>query len=147
MKTSRNQASLHEDISREHEIERGSSRSVGLVFAVVFIIVALYPLLDDGSIRTWSVAVALVLVGVSIFRPKTLDPLSLLWFKFGMALHAIVSPVVLGLLFFGVITPIGLLMRLLGKDLLNLNLRPSAESYWIERSPPGPAAESMKHQF
>lgn len=147
MNAKRNHTSIHEDHSRQHEVQRGSSRSVGLVFAAVFAIVAIYPLLDEGEVRLWSVGVAVGLVGVALIRPKFLDPLSWLWFRFGEALHAVVSPIVLGMLFFSVITPIGLLMRLTGKDPLNLALRSDAHSYWIERSPPGPEPDSMRHQF
>ena len=140
------QAFLHEDISRQHDIKRGSSRSVGIVFAVVFMFVAAYPLLDGEPIRLWSAIVAVAFFGASILRPKSLDSLSWLWFRFGMALHAVVSPIVLGFLFFVVITPIGLLMRLTKKDPLRLNLTSNATSYWIDRTPPGPPPDSMKHQ-
>jgi len=120
---------------------------VGLVFAAVFVVVALYPLLTDDSIRLWAAGISAGLVGISLFRPTILDPLNWLWFRFGMVLHAIVSPIVLGFLFFGVITPMSILLRLMGKDILNLDLQSDADSYWIERSPPGPAPDSMKYQF
>ena len=144
---SSDQISLHEDISRQNEIGQGSCRSVGLVFAVFFAIFALYPVLDGSAVRIWSIGLSVILVGISLIRPGLLAPVSWLWFRFGLALHAVVSPIVLGLLFFVVITPIGLLMRLMGKDLLTLRLCSEADSYWIERSPPGLAPESMKLQF
>jgi len=117
------------------------------VFAVVFGVVALFPLLDSGEIRYWSVGVAVAFLAISLLRPRLLNPLNQAWFRFGLALHAVVSPLVLGMLYFGVVVPIGLMMKLSGKDPLNLAIREDVESYWIERSPPGPTPESMRHQF
>lgn len=147
MKRRLGQDSFHEDISRQHEVKRGSSRSVGFVFAGVFGIIALIPMIDGGSVRLWSAGIAVVLMAIAVVSPAYLDPLNRAWFRFGLALNAVVSPIVLGFLFYGVITPIGLLMRLSGKDPLRLASRDGDQSYWIDRSPPGPSPESMRHQF
>ena len=141
------QTSHHEDISRKHDIRSGSPRTLGLVFATVFGIISLYPLLDDGEVRAWSFWVMVTLMVISLLRPNVLEPLNRVWFNFGLALHGIVSPIVLGFLFYLVITPIGILMRMTGKDPLGLAMRDSDRSYWIDRSPPGPAPDSMRHQF
>ena len=138
---------LHEDYGRQEEVEGSSDRSFGLVFAVVFGIVALWPLYGGGEIRLWAAGVAGVFGLVALVLPKLLAPLNRLWMKLGMLLQMIVSPIVLGLLFFGTIMPIGLVMRLFGKDFLRLRWDPDADSYWIPREPPGPAPDTMENQF
>jgi hypothetical protein len=137
----------HEDLSRAAgPVPVGSERSFGLVFAVVFTIIALLPLKDGESVRLWALGVAGVFLVAALAVPKILRPLNLVWFRFGMLLHHIVTPLVMGLLFFVTVTPIGVLMRLCGKDPLRLK-RNDAASYWIARTPPGPAPETMKQQF
>jgi len=140
---------LHESLSTRDDIKIGSARSFGLVFATVFIIIALFPLLSDqqGSLRLWALIVAAFFAITALTMPRLLEPLNKLWFRFGLLLHKIVNPLVMGLLFFGTVTPTGLLMRSLGKTPLKLGFDKSAESYWITRTPPGPAPESMKRQF
>jgi len=128
-------------------LRQSSDRTFGLVFATLFFVVAALPLLRDAPWRTWSLIVALVLLGISLFAPRLLAPLNLIWTRFGLLLNRIVSPVVLGVLFYGVVMPTGLLMRLFGKDPLRLKFNPQARSYWIERTPPGPDAASLKNQF
>lgn len=125
----------------------GSDRSFGIVFCVVFAVIGLYPLLGGGDVRLWSLGLAAAFLLVALVRPGLLAPLNRWWLKFGLLLGRIVSPLAMGLVFFLVMTPTGLIMRLLGKDLLRLRLEPAAESYWIERRPPGPAPETMTHQF
>ena len=95
----------------------------------------------------WALPVAAAFLVISYTYPKVLAPLNLLWMKFGLLLHKVVTPVILGLLFFATITPIGLLARACGKDFLRLRLDRGAKSYWIERAPPGPPPQSMKNQF
>ena len=142
---------LHEDLSPRDDVKSGSARSFGLVFAVVFASIAIWPLLNmseqGGMLRVWAVAVAAFFVIAALVMPRMLAPLNWLWFKFGLLLHKIVNPLVMGLLFFLTVTPIGLLMRALGKTPLQLGFDKSAESYWIPRAPPGPSPESMKRQF
>ncbi len=137
----------HERLSDNEVIKGSSDRSFGLVFAVVFTIIGLWPLISSSGVRWWSLAIALVFAGVAFARPSLLAPLNLLWTKFGLLLNRIVSPLVMGLLFFVVITPIALIMRVARKEMLNLKFDRKAKSYWIERTPPGPAPESIKNQF
>ncbi len=125
----------------------GSERSFGLVFAVVFALVCLLPLKDGAEPRLWAGLVAAAFAVVSLAAPKLLKPLNKIWFLFGLLLHKIVSPLVMGLLFFVTVTPIALIMRALGKDPLKLRRDPAAASYWIARQPPGPEPESMRRQF
>ena len=138
---------MHEDLRREHEVKRSSDRSFGIVFAVVFALVGLYPLLSGGTPRLWALGVSAVFLILALAWQSALSPFNKLWARFGLLLHHVVNPVVMALLFFTTVLPIGLLMRLVGKDLLKLKRDPAARSYWIERKPPGPAPETMIHQF
>jgi hypothetical protein len=117
------------------------------VFAVVFVIIGLWPFLFGGMVRWWSLAIATIFVVLAAIRPGLLAPLNRLWTKLGLLLNSIVSPIVMGLLFYLVITPFALFIRLTGKDLLHLRRDPEAASYWIQREPPGPAPETIKNQF
>lgn len=137
----------HESLQRERQVEGSSNRSFGIVFAVVFAIIALFPLLFGGALRWWSVVIALAFLALALLAPATLAPLNRIWMRFGLLLHKIVSPIVLGIMFFLVVTPIGLLMRATGKDPLRLRPDKSARTYWIDRTPPGPKPESLTDQF
>ena len=139
--------SFHEDLSRSGDVKVGSERGFGIVFAVVFAIIGLWPLLGDGPVRLWSLGVAAGFLAAAFLVPAALRPLNKLWFKFGLVLHKIVNPLVMGLLFFVTVTPTALIMRALGKDPLNRRFDPNADSYWIPRDPPGPAPETMRNQF
>ena len=141
------QAGSHEDLTREEAVTGGSDRAFGVVFTVVFVIIGCWPLLDSAAPRWWSLAIAGLFLVLALVRPQVLGPLNRLWIKFGLLLNRIVSPIVLGLMFYLVLTPSGFVMRLLGKDPLRLSFEPDAESYWIEREPPGPDTETMKNQF
>ena len=126
----------------------GSERSFGLVFAAVFLALALYGFFVKGaSSSIYFLGISITFLVLALIVPKVLKPLNLIWFKFGLLLHKIVNPLVMGFLFYIVITPTALIMSVLGKDPLRLKRRPEAKSYWIERTPPGPAAESLKKQF
>ena len=125
------------------EIKIGSNRSFGIVFFFVFLLIAVYPLIKNQDIRLWSLTVSVVFLTLGIFNSKILNPLNKLWFKIGIFLGKIVSPLIMGIIFFLVVTPIGLLMRLMGKDLLNLKYN-NNKSYWIEKD--GPKSK-MKNQF
>ena len=139
---------MHEHTPRHTSpIQSSSDRSFGFVFAAVFLIVALYPLLHAAGIRIWAVVISGLFLLLAALVPQVLAPANRLWTKFGLLLHNIVSPLALGILFFLVVTPTGLLMRLFGKDPLRLRFDPAADSYWIKRDPPGPAADSLKNQF
>jgi hypothetical protein len=141
------QAGFHESITRGSTAKAGSDRTFGLVFAGFFTLVAAAPLLRSGEPRWWALAAAAAFLVVGLTIPRLLRPLNLLWFRFGLLLHAIVSPVILGVFFFLVIASLGLAMRAAGKRPLNLSRDPAAPSYWILRTPPGPAPETMKNQF
>lgn len=137
----------HESLQREQRIEGSSNRGFGVVFAVVFAIIALFPLLFGGALRWWSAGVAMIFLALAFVAPAALAPLNRAWMRFGLLLHKIVSPIVLGFMFYMVVTPIGLLMRATGKDPLRLRLDRNARTYWIDRTPPGPKPESLSDQF
>ena len=124
-----------------------SDRSFGFVFASAFGVVALFPLVRGGGPRLWAVAVALLLLGVSLVRPEWLAPFNRVWFHVGRILHAVTSPVVMAAIYFGVVTPTGIIMRALKRDPLRLRRDPHAASYWLRREPPGPDPETMINQF
>ena len=138
---------IHEDFGRDDGAKAGSERSFGVVFAVVFVIIGLWPLWDGGSMRLWALVMAGAFLAAGLFVPVILRPLNRLWFLFGIALHKVMSPLIMGLLFYLTVTPIALIMRMVGKDPLNRRFDPSAKSYWVERDPPGPAPETMRQQF
>ena len=125
------------------DIKVGSNKSFGIVFFIVFLLISLYPLLNDENIRFWSLVISVIFLILVIFNSSLLLPLNKLWFKFGIILGKIISPVVMGIIFFFVVTPIGLIMRILGKDVLNLKYN-DYKSYWIEKN--GPKSK-MKNQF
>ena len=138
---------LHERFEAHGEIKISSERSFGIVFAAEFAIIGLAPLIGGGGIRFWSLGVALAFLVTSFVAPEILGPLNRAWAKFGMVLHHVMNPLIMGLIFFLAVTPIALVMRLMGKDPLRLRLDRDAKSYWIERTPPGPAPETMSQQF
>ena len=137
----------HEDMSREDEVEGSSDRAFGLVFAAVFLIIATLPLLHAGHVRWWSVGVSAAFALVSFVMPSVLAVPNRLWMKLGLLMAKVVSPIALGILFYLVFMPVGLVMRLAGKDPLRLKFDPAAKSYWIDRDPPGPPPNSMTNQF
>ena len=125
------------------DIKISSNRSFGIVFFIVFLLIALYPLIHSEEIRFWSIIISLIFLVLGLLNSKILAPLNKLWFKFGIFLGKIISPLIMGIIFFLVVTPIGILMRLLGKDLLNLKYGKN-KSYWIDKT--GPKSK-MKNQF
>ena len=125
------------------DIKIGSNRSFGLVFSIVFLIIAIYPLINSEGLRVWSLIIAIIFLVLGLINSKILTPLNKLWFKFGILLGKIVSPVIMAVIFFLVVTPIGLFMRMIGKDLLNLKFNKN-KSYWIKKS--GPKSK-MSNQF
>jgi hypothetical protein len=126
------------------EIKMSSNRNFGLVFFVVFLIFSFWPLTYDGSIRIWLAIISLIFLILGLMNSKLLTPLNKLWFKFGMILGAIVAPLVMGVVFFLVITPTGLVMKAMGKDVLNLKFDKRKKTYWIKRNIP---IGTMKRQF
>ena len=126
------------------KIKISSNRSFGLVFFIVFLVISLWPFIHEGQIRIWSAVISIVFLILGLMNSKLLTPLNRLWFKFGMFLGAIVAPVVMGIIFFLVVTPTGFLMRIMGKDLLRRKYDKSNKSYWIKRDK---SSSSMKQQF
>ena len=125
------------------EIKIGSNRSFGIVFSVVFLLISIYPLINDESLRYWSLLISLIFLILGLLNSRLLTPLNKIWFKFGIFLARIISPIIMGIIFFFLVTPIGLLMRIFKKDLLNLKFN-SDKSYWIEKTEP---KSKMKNQF
>ena len=125
------------------DIKLGSNRSFGIVFSIVFLLIAIYPLINSDGLRVWSLIIAIIFLVLGLINSKILTPLNKLWFKFGILLGRIVSPIIMGIIFFLVVTPIALIMRIIGKDLLNLKFN-KEKSYWIEKN--GPKSK-MKNQF
>ena len=125
------------------DVKISSNRSFGIVFFIVFLLIALYPLINKGEFRLWSLIISFIFFILGILNSKILTPLNKLWFKFGIFLGKIVSPIIMGIIFFFVVTPIGILMRFFGKDVLNLKYN-NNKSYWIEKT--GPKSK-MKNQF
>ncbi len=139
--------STHETFVRDEKIVAGSDRSFGLVMAAALMAVTLLNGWHLGRLWPWTGGLAVLFLAAGLFAPSRLHPLNLIWLKFGFLLHRIVNPIVMALLFYGTVLPTGLVMRMLGKDLLRLKRQPDAESYWIVRAPPGPAPETMRDQF
>jgi hypothetical protein len=137
----------HEDLTRDQEIEGSTNRGFGLVFAAAFLVIAGWPLFHGESPRWWSCGVAAAFALIALTKPALLAGLNRLWTKLGILLGKVVSPIALGVLFYGVLTPVGLFMRLTGKDPLRQKRDPGAASYWLPRRPPGPPPNSMTNQF
>ena len=126
-----------------NKIKVGSNKSFGIVFFIFFLIIALYPLVNEESIRIWAVILSVIFLILGLINSQALTPLNILWFKFGILLGKIISPIVMGLVFFLVVTPTGIIMRLLKKDLLKLK-KNKLNTYWINRSE---SKSDMKNQF
>ena len=125
------------------DIKLGSNRSFGIVFFAVFLLISLYPLLNNEHIKIWSLVISLIFLILGLINSKFLSPLNKIWFKFGLFLGKLISPLIMGVIFFLVVTPIALLMKMLGKDLLNLKFN-TKKSYWIEKDG---LKSKMKKQF
>ena len=125
------------------DIKISSNKNFGIVFFIVFLLIAIYPFLVGNDIRIWSLLISFVFLILGLINSKILTPLNKLWFKFGLFLGKIVSPLVMGFIFFIVVTPIGIIMRLFRKDLLNLKYN-QKKTYWIVKA--GPKSK-MKNQF
>jgi len=131
-------------MSSRYSLKMGSNRSFGLVFAFVFLVITLWPLINGFPIRIWSLAFTSIFLILGLMNSKILHPLNLVWFKFGILLGSIIAPIVMGVVFFAVVTPTGLVMRLFRKDLLNSKLDKTKKSYWIKKEK---YKNSMKDQF
>jgi hypothetical protein len=131
----------------EEPVKRSSNRTFGFVFAAFFLIVAILPAVRGHALRRWALLPSGVFLVASVTAPAILAPLNRAWTALGTLLQAVVNPLVLGVLFYLVFTPFGWMLRRMGKDFLRLRPAPGAPTYWIPRSPPGPAPETMTRQF
>jgi hypothetical protein len=140
--------SSHETFDREESLKPGSERSFGIVMAAAFVVLAGWKLWSGSAVwaAAWAV-LALAFAALALVAPRLLAPLNLLWFRFGLLLHKVMTPLVMGLLFFAVVMPIGLLMRLVGQRPLALGFDRAATSYWSERPDPARYPHSMKKQY
>jgi len=128
------------------EVVQGSERSFGLVLAAVFTIVGCIPLLRGHPLRLWALGLAVVFFGAAVLFPRILSPFNRAWFRFGLLLHSVVTPVIMAVIFYGAVVPMAVVIRARGRDLLRLKPGKASETYWIAR-PPGPARGSMSKQF
>tara|TARA_B100000941_G_C28345944_1_gene469233 strand:- start:203 stop:595 length:393 start_codon:yes stop_codon:yes gene_type:complete len=129
---------------KHKEIKTGSNKSFGIFFFVIFIIIALWPLLKNENIRIWSIIISIIFLTLGLLNSKILTPFNKLWMRLGILLSSFVSPIVMGVIYFGVITPIGLIMKLFGKDVLNLKLDKNKPTYWLKKDE---IKSKMKNQF
>ena len=125
------------------DVKISSDRSFGIVFFIVFLIIAIYPLINNADLRIWSLVISIIFLILGLINSKFLTPLNKLWFKFGLLLGRLISPIIMGIIFFFVVTPTGLILRIFGKDVLNLK-KNNSKSYWIKKN--GPISK-MKNQF
>ncbi|QPJ62559.1 MAG: hypothetical protein G3M70_12025 [Candidatus Nitronauta litoralis] len=137
----------HETLDNQHQIKTSTDRSFGFWFSGIFLAIALFIWYKSGDLKTWLLVLSAVFGLSGAVYPSVLAPLNKLWTKLGLLMGKIVSPIVMGIIFFVVVTPMGLFMRLTGKDLLRLKFQPEANSYWIPRDPPGPDPETLSNQF
>ena len=127
-----------------NKIKINSNRSFALVFFVLFLIISLWPLNSGGSIKIWAASISIIFLILGLINSKLLTPLNILWFKFGIILGNIFSPIVMGVIFYLLVTPTGIILRIMQKDLLNIKYNKEKKSYWIKRNTP---IGSMKKQF
>ena len=127
----------------QQNIKLPSNRNFGIVFSIVFLIISLLPLLKQNEIRSWSLIISIIFLSLGLINSKLLLPLNKIWFKFGIFLGNFIAPIVMGIIYFFVVTPTGLIMKMLGKDLLNLK-KSNKDSYWIKKNN---SNSSLKNQF
>ena len=128
---------------KNNNLKIGTNKSFGIVFFIFFLTVSVFPLFKDGNIRIWSLMIAIIFLVLGMLNSRILTPLNKIWFKFGILLGSFVSPIVMGVVFFVIVTPTSLFMRILGKNLLNLK-KDNKKTYWIEKSK---IKSKMKNQF
>jgi len=138
---------IHETLIRDESVRPGSPRAFGIVMAAAFALLALLSWWLAGHAWAWMAPIAITFCTVALLWPAALEPLNRVWFKIGILLNTVVNPVVMALIFYGAIWPTGLVMKMMGKKLLDLKREPDRDSYWIVRRPPGPAPDTMKDQF
>ena len=128
---------------KNQKIKIGSNKSFGIVFSIVFLVIAFWPMLNGNEINYWSLAISIVFLILGLINSKILTPLNKIWFKFGILLGNVVGPIVMGIIFFLIVTPTSIIMKLLGKDLLKLK-KNNNNSYWIEKNN---QKSKMKNQY
>ena len=140
---------MHEKIDKRDDVKAPSERSFGFTFVVVFALLAAFTWWHRGMSTTFNITagVSAVFALFTLLAPRLLRPLNLIWLKFGLLLHKVVNPIIMGLLFFGVFTPMGVVMRLFGVDFLRMKKKPATESHWNIKRDDGLAESSMKNQF
>jgi hypothetical protein len=138
--------STHENFNRDEATSPGSDRTFGLVMAAALALVGAVNFHHSGRLWPWELVLAVLFLAAALLKASLLNRLNRLWMKFGLVLHRIVNPIVMGLLFYGTIWPTGIVMRMRGRDLLRLKREPSSDTYWIARAP-GPQPETMRDQF
>ena len=142
------QMQTHEPVTSFRKVTLGSNRKFGFASSVIFAILGLWPLLHQAGSPKWVlISLSLAVLAVALLRPHWLMPLNRGWLKLGLALNRIAGPVVMAILFFGAVVPLGWYLRRKGEDILRLKMKPEALTYWIEREQPSPALDSMKKQF
>ena len=127
----------------QEKIKLPSNRNFGIVFSIVFLIIAIWPILNQNEIRIWSIIISLIFLILGLINSKFLSPLNKVWFKFGLILGSVIAPIVMGIIFFLVVTPTGLIMKALGKDILGLK-RNKNNTYWLEKDN---SNNNLKNQF
>ena len=138
---------IHEDFRSRHQSTGPSDRGFGLVGAAACGVIGLSPLIRHQPVRLWVLVAGALFLFLALASPTVLHQLNVAWAKLGLLLNHIVTPVIMGVLFFGVVTPVAYFFRLRGRDALRLRPNPSAKTYWLERQPPGPLPQSMANQF
>ena len=127
----------------QEKIKLPSNRNFGIVFSIVFLIIAIWPILNQNEIRIWSMMISFIFLILGLINSKFLSPLNKAWFKFGLILGSVIAPIVMGIVFFFVVTPTGLIMKALGKDILALK-RNKNNTYWLEKDN---SNNNLKNQF
>jgi hypothetical protein len=143
----KNISSLHSDCSRQRSAKSPSDRSFGFVFTIVFGLVGLWPLVQLKEPHWSLLYLAVITLSLASFRPVLLAPFNIVWTKFGLLLHKVSNPLIMGVIYFFVVTPTGLILRILRKDILNLKWNDHAKSYWVLQNSSGRSRESMRNQF
>ena len=141
------QQGFHENLRRQEEVTGSSNRGFGLVFAFVFSVVGLLPVIGGGSPRSWALTVSAIFLVIALLAPGLLKPLNQVWLRVGLLLHKIVNPVAMGLIFFLAMVPVALIIKVIRRDALRLRMDRSATSYWIARTSPGTDPAAMRNQF
>ena len=137
----------HERIKRDEDVKMSSERGFGVVFTIVFVIIAAFPILNGEPLRIWAILIAIIFAALTLFAPTVLRPFNRVWFKFGVILHGIMSPLIMGIIFFGAVLPTALVLRCLKHKLLQTNFEEKSVTYWITREQAENPADNMKRQF